>query len=235
MRNYFIYNEQDSRDFGVYISGTNVFNAPERSIETVTVPGRSGTLTIDNNRFENIELEYPAFIFANFKTNIANLRNFLLSAPGYRRLEDTYHPDEYRMARYVSGLEVAPTDMRTEGQFSLVFDCMPQRFLTAGEEETELTESGSITNPTLFAARPLIRVYGTGTLGVGSETITITENPGYIDIDSEMMDAYYGTVNCNGYITLNSGNFPVLAPGYNGITLGTGITKAIITPRYWVI
>lgn len=235
MRNYFIYDGEDSRDYGVYISGSNVFNAPERSINTVTVPGRNGTLTIDNGRFENIDLEYPAFIYDNFKANIADLRNFLLSAPGYRRLEDTYHPNEYRMARYISGLEVAPTDMRTEGEFNLVFDCMPQRFLKSGEEETELTSSGSVINPTEHAARPMMRVYGTGILGVGSESVTITTNPAYIDIDCEMMDAYYGTTNCNSYITLSSGEFPVLSPGYNGITLGTGITKVIITPRYWII
>lgn len=233
MINYFIYDGVSSRDFGVYINGTEVFNAAPRSISTVTVPGRSGTLTIDNGRFENVELTYPAFIFDNFKANVAGLRNFLMSGAGYRRLEDTYHPEEYMMARYISGLEVQPTERRKEGEFSLVFDRMPQRFLKAGEDPVQFTTSGSILNPTLFASRPNIRVYGTGTLGVGSETITITTNPGYIDVDCEMMDAYYGATNCNGYIILSSGEFPVLKPGGTGISLGTGITKIIITPRWW--
>lgn len=235
MRNYFIYNGQDSRDFGVYISGANTFNAPARSIEAIEIPGRSGTLTIDNGRFENVELTYPAFIVRDFSSNISGLRNWLLSGAGYRRLEDSYDTGTYMMARYVSGLEVEPSETLWEGNFDLTFDRMPQRFLKSGEEQVEFTEAGTITNPTRFEAKPLIRVYGTGVLGVGTETITITTNPGYIDIDCEMMDAFYGAVNCNRYITLSSGEFPVLAPGYNGIEPGTGITQVIITPRWWIL
>lgn len=234
MINYLTYDGVNLRDFGVYISGTEVFNAAPRSVDTVVVPGRSGTLTIDNKRFENVEITYPAFIFNNFNANISGLRNFLLQSAAYRRLEDTYNPDIYMMAKYISGLSVTSTERRLEGEFDLVFDRMPQRFLKSGETAQEFTSSGSIDNPTNFDARPLIRVYGTGTLGVGSETVTITTNPGYIDIDCEMMDAYYGAVNCNGYITLSSGEFPVLKPEGNGISL-SGITKAIITPRWWII
>lgn len=235
MINYFTFDGVSSRDFGVFISGTDVFNAAPRSIETVAVPGRSGTLTIDNKRFENVEMVYPAFIYDTFRANVQGLRNFLLSSAGYRRLEDTYNPEQYMMARYVSGLSVESTERRKEGRFDLTFDRMPQRFLKSGETAQTFTADGSITNDTLYDARPLIRVYGTGSLGVGAETITITTNPGYIDIDSEMMDAFYGAVNCNSYITLSSGEFPVLAPGYNGINLGSSITRVDITPRWWVL
>lgn len=235
MINYFTFDGVSSRNFGVFISGTDVFNAAPRNIQTIAVPGRSGTLTIDNKRFENVELTYPAFIYDTFRANVQGLRNFLLSSAGYRRLEDTYNPEQYMMARYVSGLSVDSTERRKEGQFNLTFDRMPQRFLKSGETAQTFTADGSITNSTLYDARPLIRVYGTGSLGIGTETITITTNPGYIDIDSEMMDAYYGAVNCNSYITLSSGEFPVLAPGYNGIDLGSGITRVDITPRWWVL
>lgn len=234
MINYLTYDGVNLRNFGVYISGTEVFNAAPRSVDTVVVPGRSGTLTIDNKRFENVEITYPAFIASSFTANISDLRNFLLQSAAYRRLEDTYNPDIYMMARYISGLSVTTTERRMEGEFDLVFDRMPQRFLKAGETAQEYTSNGTITNPTYFTAKPVIRVYGTGSLGVGSETVTITTNPGYIDIDSEMMDAHYGAVNCNAYITLSSGNFPTLKPGANGITL-TGLTKAVITPRWWII
>lgn len=235
MINYFTYDGVSSRDFGVFISGDSVFDAAPRSIQTVVVPGRNGTLTLDNGRFENVDLVYPAFIYDQFRANVEGLRNFLLSAAGYRRLEDTYNPDTYMMARYVSGLSVETTQLRKQGRFDLTFDRMPQRYLKSGEDPVEFTASGEITNPTRFKARPLIRVYGTGTLGVGTETITITTNPGYIDIDCEMMDAFYGAVNCNRYITLSSGEFPTLAPGYNGIEPGSGITRVIITPRWWIL
>lgn len=225
-----------SDNFGLYVGSTASDNAPERDIETVVVPGRNGTLTIDNGRFGNIEIPYTAFIRRNFEENIAAARAFYCSRVGYKRLEDATHPDEYRMARYVSGMDVTPSQMRKQGYFTLKFDAMPQRFLKSGERQIEFTRNGTIINTTQFDAKPLIRVYGNGAVGVGSETITVANNPGYIDIDCEMMDAYYNATNCNDRITLSSGEFPVLTADSNiGVTKGTGITKIVITPRWYII
>jgi phage-related protein len=46
MRNYFVFDYNDSRDFGVYISGQGTFNAPGREYENIAVPGRDGDLLV---------------------------------------------------------------------------------------------------------------------------------------------------------------------------------------------
>ena len=233
MRHIISFDGVSSEDFGLYVGFAGVENAPARNIESIPIPGRNGALTIDNGYYENIEVAYQCVIRRDFERNMSAARAYYLSKKGYKRLTDTARPDEYRLARYVAGLEVTPSQMRQQGAFKLVFDCMPQRFLVSGDEQKEFTADGELTNPTLYDAKPLIRVYGTGALGIGSTTVTISSNPGYIDIDCDMMDAYYGAVNCNSYITLTQ--FPVLKPGDNGVTLGTGITKVIITPKWWTI
>ena len=232
MINYLTYDGKNLREFGVYVNGTYTFNAPERSIERVAVPGRSGTLTIDNKRFNNIQVNYASFIIQDFSENIEGLRNYLMSHAGYRRLEETYHPNEYRMARFVSGLQVEATPLMREGNFTMIFDCRPQRFLKSGEIQVEYTTNGNIYNPTLYQAKPLLRVWGNGSVGIGSATITLAGTTNYTDIDCESMDAYYGATNRNDKI---SGAFPVIEPGQSGITLGAGITKVQITPRGWII
>ena len=232
MINYLTYDGKSLRDYGVYVNGTYTFSAPQRNITKVVIPGRNGTLTIDNKRFENIEVTYEAFIIREFVENIEGLRNYLSTAAGYRRLEETYHPDEFRMARFVSGLSVTATPLMREGNFTLKFDCMPQRFLKSGEIPVEFTAAGSIFNPTLQQAKPLLRVWGNGTVGIGSDTLTIADTTNYTDIDCESMDAYYGATNRNGNI---SGTFPVLEPGANGVALGGSITKVQITPRWWIL
>lgn len=229
--NYLTYNGKSLRDFNAYINGAGTFDAPERSVEYVVIPGRNGTLTIDNQRYENITVTYDSFIFRDFHENVVALRNYLMQWPGYNRLEDTYNPEEYRLARYVSGLSVSPTAMLKEGSFTLAFDCMPQRFLKVGEIVTEFTSNGNIFNPTLQTAKPLLRVYGNGQLGIGDNTLTITGTTGYTDIDCESLDAYADGENRNSNI---SGTFPVLLPGTNGIAL-SGITKVQITPRWWIL
>ncbi len=233
MRNYFIFDEEDSRNYGVYISGQAVFDAPARRGEQIRIPGRNGDLHLDEGSFDDIQVTYPAFIVRGFDNNIERLRNMLLSRKGFRKLYDSYHDDEYRLARYASGMEVKPTAMLKEGSFYITFDCHPQRYLVAGQTKQTFTAAGTITNSTLFASKPLIRVYGTGTVGIGSYSIKINTANVYTDIDCDIQDAYKGTVSCNNYIELTGNKFPELAPGSNGISLGTGITRVEIIPRWW--
>lgn len=235
MRNYFTLGGTDSRTFGVYISGQGTFNAPTRESDMLSIPGRNGDLIGLGARLANAELTYPAFIYANFRENLANFRAFLMSDTGYRRLVDAYNPGEYRLAAYSGGLEVEATSKNNAGAFDIVFNVKPQRFLLSGDETTTLTASGTITNPTLFDAAPLLRVYGAGTLGINSDTIVISAADVYTDIDCETMYAYKGSTSKNQYVSVSGLDFPVLRPGANNIVLGSGITSIEITPRWWTV
>lgn len=235
MRNYFVFDGADSRDFGVYISGQGTFNSPARVYTSQPIPGRNGEIVVSSNRLENVELTYPAYVYTDFRRNLRKLRSFLLSRVGYCRLEDTYQPGEYRMALYRDVLEVNATARNDAGRFDVTFYCKPQRFLLSGAETQVFTAAGSIYNPTMFDSRPLIRVYGTGEVGLGNGTITITAADGYTDLDCDVMEAYKGTVNKNQYVQLSSLDFPVLPPGETGIALGAGITRVEIIPRWWEV
>ena len=234
MRHGFTFDGVNSSQFAVYISGEGTFDGTARDISQVEVPGRNGSLILDNGRYKNIDLTYPAYIVSNFADNFAALRSFLLSKTSYKELADDYHSDEFRLARYKGNISPKLFQYNKAGSFNIVFDCKPQRFLVSGKTVLTLTANGSVTNPTAFDALPLIRVYGSGQLGVGSDTVTIgSHSYTYIDIDCDTQDAFYGSTNCNGLITLSGDRFPVLHNGANGITLGTGITKVEITPRWW--
>lgn len=234
-RNYFTLAGTDSRDFGVYINGQGTFNAPSRSYDFISIPGRNGDLIGTEKRLDNVELTYHAFIYHNFEQNIEDFRSFLLSLIGYQRLTDSYHADEFRLVAYEGPFEADVVAMNNAGEFDVTFNCKPQRFLTSGEAVTTLTANGSITNPTRFNSQPLLRVYGKGVLGIGSQSITILSADTYTDIDCEMMDAYKGTASRNAYIQLSDYNFPTFAPGRNNIRLGSGITRVEITPRWFVV
>lgn len=233
MRQWLTFGGIDSRTYGVYISGSGTFNAPSRNYQTYAVPGRSGDLVLDGGRWSNGTLAYPAFIAGRlFRDNIQSFRNALAALTGYQRLTDSYHPDEFRRALYQNGLKVEPTTLFDAGQFDIEFNVDPRRFLLSGETVTELTATGSIINPTLFASRPLLRVYGTGTVKIGSDTITISRNASYTDIDCDLRECYRGTANLNANVSLSGLDFPELAPGADQIVL-SGVTKVEITPRWF--
>lgn len=231
MRNTFTYDGVTSSTYGVYISGGGTFNAAARDFEVIEVPGKDGALTMDNGRFELIKHEYEAFVIPTFDSNAQGLRNQLMARRGFKRLADTYHTDEFYKAYFENGLSFEPSQNLKEGRMRISFMRDPRRFLTSGESSTTAT---TINNPTLFNARPLVRVVGYGTVGVGSTTITIAQHANsYIDIDSEIQDCYCGATNCNNLVTFSNNEFPVLAPGNNGITKSGNVTSVTVTPRWW--
>ena len=167
----------NSIDYGIYITGEAVYNVPERSVEFVSIAGRDGDLILDNGHFENIEVTYPAGCFGVDQTSFADkvraFRNAIASKKGYQRLTDSYNPNEYRLATFVNGVEVEPTSYGRAGEFELVFNCQPFRYLMSGESEIEVTSGSKIANPTPFESKPLIEVEGYGTLNVGEYEIEL--------------------------------------------------------------
>ena len=172
----FIFDGENSRTYGVYVTDVKVFGTPVRNVEMVTIPGRNGAFSLDNGNFENIEIKYTCAMSADtpadFNDAISDLRNMLASRIGYKRLEDEINTSEYRMAVYKGGLEV-PTMNKKTGTFDVVFDCKPQRFLKSGETAVSVADGGTITNPTLFDARPMLEVYGYGDIDIDGGTINI--------------------------------------------------------------
>ena len=216
-------------DYGAVCYYCNAAESSDRDREVISVPGRNGDLLRDNGRYLNAPRSYLVYVPDLLLAK--HLQTALLTVTGYARLEDEYEPDLYRMAY----LKSAPVVERyaDAATLQLTFDCKPQCYLKSGERVLAFTAAGTIYNPTLYDALPLVRAYGIGQVGIGNQTITILEASTYTDLDCELKDAYKGTTNCNNKIQRSSGSFFTLVPGSNGVSLGTGITKLEITPRWW--
>lgn len=103
----------------------------------------------------------------------------------------------------------------------------------SGEVEVKVASPVDLTNPTNFPAKPLIRVYGNGSVQVGDTIATVQNNAdGYVDIDCESMNCYDTTGGRNADVSFSGNDFPELASGDNGILL-TGPSRVEITPRWW--
>lgn len=248
MRNYLTLDGVDSTDFGLYISGPGTFSAPAREYQTLQIPGRSGDLIVKADRLQNGELVYPAFICRDFDHNISSLRAFLLSKTTYMRLEDSYHPDEYRMGIYQGPFEPEVNHRLSAAKFDLVFNVKPQRFLKSGETMRHLGPGMAlgatyrINNPTRFRAMPILRLYGNGLFIIntynsptGGHYAVKNNNNRYIDIDCELMECYTGATGRNQDLTANDTlEAPCLEPGRNTLWL-YNFTDSYIIPRWWTV
>lgn len=239
-----------SSDYGVYITGEAVFNAPTRRVNMIQIPGRNGLFAQDEGAFDNLTVTYPAGMFgvteSDFADGISDFRNALCSRVGYCRLEDEYNPDEYRMAVYKEGLEVTPAQLKA-GEFTISFECKPQRWLKSGETWVTASTTTNFQNPSLFDASPLLEIQGYGTIRLTQSDNTVKEiviaqasTNMALYIDCETGFCYYqepnSKTNAGSRVTL-----PIVLPrftatGYNKFTtIPNTITSLKVLPRWWKI
>ena len=233
-----IFNGFSSADKGIQIESPPNYEFPEKDYEFVHIPGKSGDIVIDKGSYKNVNRNYDISVgsYDGDFTVLANgISEWLHSANGYARLEDSYEPDYYRMAVYNEGISIENILMRA-GRATISFNCKPQRFLKTGEEPITFNNSGLIYNPTVFASLPVvtIRGNGAGVLRIGSYAINILDVSDYMVIDSSIQDAYRDTTNLNASISLVNG-FPKLLPGKNEISFSGEITSVEVIPIWWTL
>ena len=218
-------------DYYCFYDGSQSFKIPQKMVDTYSVVGKNGDLSIDQKKYSNITIPFNCFITRDFIQNYMSLMNSLMSQEGYGRLETTEEPDVYRMALFNS--ETTPTTwaLNESGTFTLEFDCKPQKWLKSGETAITVTGTQTLVNPCQMASKPLIEVVGTGSVTIGTSVLALSTNTSTTYIDCEIQDAYEGTINRNPALTVTNG-FPELASGSNTVTV-TGFTSCKITPRWW--
>lgn len=133
--NCFVLNGKSSLDFGIVVTdGEDFFKSAERDTDSYEVPGRNGEVSVDNGRYKNVDMTITCAIESDFRDQFIAFKNYVGRQLGYVRLENTFDPEIYQMAKVVS---VTPKTLGTRyhaGTFEIKFDAMPQKFLKSGED-----------------------------------------------------------------------------------------------------
>lgn len=235
LRRSFMYGSVNSTDYGVYVLAQDVDKTTAKEYEVVSVPGRSGDLHLDKKRFSDVEIVYRCAIPTYGARDFHGFIAALLAEGGSRKIEDTVEPEIYRVGTLTEAVEPRVSRGRDLYVFAIRFACGPQRWLKSGEDAIAVSGTKTINNPTLYTAKPLIRVTGTGTIAIGSDVITITANGGHLVIDCETEDAYNSEtlLSYNDKVSTSGNSFPGLAPGSNNVQT-TGCTAQVV-PRWWTV
>lgn len=248
-RNFLIFDDKNTMDFGVYLYSSSTLNASRRDAEGEVVAGKNGEVIRDNGRLENVPITYTGLIREDMVSNLRELKGFMLSRVGYCRLQDSFNPEEYRLAKFEEGFEVTHDRLFNMAKFEMVFNCRPERWLLEGEQESSITSSNTVLlNPTYFEAKPFFTCIGNGTITVSNDeatyTMVLAGTSGQYFIDCEYMDCYGVTsgeyVNLNSEITLSDTlgdypHFPVLAGDKESSITATGFTSVSMRPRWWTV
>lgn len=232
------FNGASSQALSILVEHPPDYEYPKKDLEIVHVPGRNGDVVLDKGSWQNVDRAYKIAAVGpegGFAAIAVKVSKWLHGAPGYARLEDSYEPDFFRMAFYQEDNTITNL-LSTAGRATVKFNCKPQRFLKSGETAVPFEAAGILSNPTAFAALPVVTVSGEGdgAVQIGDRAVQIAGMTDSLVLDSVLQDAYRDTENLNPLISLPDG-FPRLLPGDNDISFTGGITGLSVVPNWWTL
>ena len=239
---FIIFNGRSSKDIDLEVERFPKYETPQKVLDVISVPGRNGDLIVDTGKYRNVPRTYQVSIATfdrtTYSRKMSQVAEWLYSASGYARLEDSYDEDFYRLAYY--GDRTSIENLFNEaGRATISFVCKPERYYKKGEFPVIFNTDGTIQNETLHESYPLLKIITDNTAGeviIGEYHFGILAGSGtHIDVDCELQDAYYNGESKNNFINLNGGNFPVIDPGVQIIAFTGGVQSVEVIPRWWTV
>lgn len=252
-----VFNNKSSKDIGLEVETFPEYIVPEKIYDVVHVPGRNGDVVIDTGTYSNVPRTYKVSMATHnqvsYSQKMSQVAEWLHSASGYARLEDSYDEDFYRYAYYNESVSMENL-FDEAGKATLNFVCKPQRYYKSGEVPIVFTSIGKIQNTTINPAFPILNIITNntaqdpadandivGSVTIGSYTFSIKRDSAYIGeimrftVDCELQNAYRELINMNNLMVLNGEDFPKIDPGEQQIYFDGGVISVEVIPRWWTV
>ena len=227
MNAFILNNTINSRtNLGLRITKPPVIPPTRRVVNTLDIDGREGSLTILRG-WQDVSFELRvALLGDNHATRWRSMLPTILNATTIHFSNDS------GVFYQVKHITATPHERRLSGmsEYTLTFTCAPFRYMRNVAMVTR-TASGTLANPGTVHSLPRITVFGTGTrtLTINGRAIVLNLLQGNLTLDSALKICHFGNVAQNNRMV---GDFPRFEVGSNTVTLGTGITRVEIEPRW---
>ncbi|WP_353065949.1 hypothetical protein [Arcanobacterium hippocoleae] len=227
MHGFTLGDQTTSASLGLRLTAPVALPVAIRAVDDIKVEGRAGTLT----RFTGWEdAEFELELAVPIRDGLDQFRRAAHHLTNASTIAFTGEPGVYRKVKHCEVSELR-RELSGWGFFTVRLTCQPFTYLTEGLKSVTMSESGTITNPGLLDADPIITVTGTGALSltINARVYHVNSPAGSVTLDSARLVAHVsGRVQTDALTDA----FPTFKPGLNRITLGTGISKIVITPNW---
>lgn len=241
-QSYFVWKGIDCRAMGVTLQSPLPIIRGEERVEHMTIPGRSGDLTIVQGERVFESYIQTARISVKGGHRVPEILNWLTDF-GY--LTTGSEPNRQQMARVIGAVTLNKHSKNLDWWTGEIqFYCQPLKEALQ-EDKVTMTAAGTVYNHGDVTARPFYKVTATsegGTIelqishssggSTSRELMTITGISGganvYIDADTGIILNTSQNIVLNSY---SSGDFPVLQPGDNNYLSGSGWASVEIKKR----
>ena len=220
---YFIWKGLSSLDKNIMVNKLPNFERADANIEKIIIPGRDGFLTQDDGTYSGTVKTCECSLDNG---NIDDVCSWLA---GSGEVIFSNEPDKIYKATIINKIPFAKI-IPIFHTFIIQFECQPHKYNIDNNLIT-LTSPSTIYNPSTINSKPIIKIYGTGSimLNINGNIIVLTNVSNYVVIDSELLDSYKDTVLKNNDM---SGDFPVFQAGKNVINWTGSVVKIELTTNW---
>lgn len=218
---YFIYNGINSKDMGVILKGLPPITKPKKRMETIQVPGRNGTLHIDENCYEPITISLECTLKKGMDPR--KITEWLID---FGTITFSDELDKFYNATITNSIPLERV-FRIYREFILQLELQP---IALSIEEYSYNCNNNDENTLKIDCTaemyPYIKITGSGEvqLTINNKICTLTIDEQYIELDCELQNAYKDTKSKNDKM---NGEFPTLEPGENKIQIIGNATMQI--------
>jgi len=231
---YFTFNSTTSTSVGVVVLDYPPIIKAKGRVETMTVPGRSGVLTLHN------PLKIYDTVEKTFRCRLLSTASQVAVSAWLQGAGTLIVGNEPTYAYTVVDIEEITFNKIMPGYndrvFEVTFICQPWKGLASPAADITLsTNPQTIVSTATLDSLPQITLTGTGTvtLVVGAYTLTLTGLSGAIPvlIDCEAMTVTDVALSVS-YISTMTGSFPKLILGNNVVSHTGTVASVVIKPRW---
>lgn len=239
----FYYDGICSREFGLKIKSKNDLDAPLKNVEEIKVPGRNGSLFIDDDDYENKVIDIICLVDfrkVDEKEVATKLKEWLLKDTRYKKLQFSDDSEFYYEAVCVNKIDFSEM-LNNYYEILISFSCKP--FKVREMDKVIIRDNGwKIYNDSALEAYPkmLIKLSKTASIPstcniyVNNQAIQLSlDKTKTYELDCELMNltAISGEFIENANDRFISGDFPVLEAGDNSISWVGAVEEIVVYPN----
>lgn len=243
----FEFNNKKLSDIGAVIIDKPSYALSVKELDFTSLPGKSGDIITDKNRFKNLSISYkissmPPFSSYTEQEFVHILSEWLLSCYDYKILRDSKCKGYFRRA-VCTGISNPTVEASRVVWTTVTFNCDPFLYSDTGTHAVIYKSNNNyriesiLRNNEKWESEPIIEIIPNGaiilSLNINGTSVTIEQFDKAITIDVPDRNVYFsesGTP-CNDRITANK--LPILSPGNNSIFAnGIGSYTVKITPNW---
>lgn len=221
-------NQSIDDEFNIFLAERPVIPAAEMEYETISVPGRDGSLTRElGYKSKPFSLRFNYLHKEDVKQTFRSIVNWLTGKQTVR------FSDDLTVNRVITKLVVkdARNDIKEYADFIVELETEPFWYENTGVQTITSTSVVTINNPSVIETGVVMTVYGTGTcrVRVNDNQMVFTDVQDFIIVDGLRGLAHrYGASQDNNM----SGQYPIFKSGNNEIQI-SGATEKVEIEKRW--